>query len=315
MYWFLLISFILCFVCCSPIQTIDGLERNLSASYIPSDGSIGNAFGDGNYRDYNASISDSNETNVGFSECGDFHLEDNKAVRDWIDYFADTPKGRDFMKGALERSNRYISLMEGIISRNGLPSSLAYVPLIESGFRCDAVSKRKAVGCWQFLEGTAKDYKLLKTGILDERRDPELATKAAVKYLTDLCRTFGDWHLALAAYNLGPTRLGTVIVNNFNRDFWYLAKKGRLGDETRDYVPQIMAAIKIAKAPYKYGFDDLNLHDRLEYRLMKVPKRSDFENISNRHGFSYKVLRDLNPMFLYDEIPGTGRTSHIRVPL
>lgn len=295
---------------------MDGLERrNLSTSYIPSTRSLGNAPDDESYKDYNASISGSNETNAGFSECGDFHPVDNSAVKHWINYFSDNPKGRDFMKGALERSNRYISLMKDIIGRNGLPTSLAYVPLIESGFRCDAVSKSKAVGCWQFLEGTAKDYKLLKTGVVDARRDPELSTKAAAKYLADLCRTFHSWPMALAAYNLGPKRLSNVVVNNFNGDFWYLAKKERLVKETRNYVPQIMASIKIARAPYKYGFDDLNLHDRLEYRLMKVPYRYDFEQISNRYGFSYEILRDLNPMFLYDEIPGKGVTSHIRVPL
>lgn len=287
----------------------------MSTSYIPLAESNGDTLSDESYRDYNALLPDSDEESVDLSEYGEFHLEDNKAVQYWVDYFTENSNGRKKMKTWLERSNRYVAMMSGILKRNGLPQSLVYVAMIESGFRCDAVSSEKAVGCWQFMEGTAKDYGLRKTNYIEERRDPELATKAAVKYLKDLYKTFRSWPLALAAYNLGPKKLSDKIVNSFNGDFWFLAKKGRLGDETANYVPQIMAAIKIAQSPYEHGFDDLNLHARLEYRLMKVPKRSKLSEISERYGFSEKVLRGLNPMILKDEIPGTGRTSRIRVPL
>ena len=276
---------------------------------------FGDILGESSYRDYNGLISDSNEKRGRFFECGEFRVEDNEAVKRWVIHFTEDYEGRKFMKNSLERSNRYIALMSGILTKNGLSRSLAYVPLIESGFRFNAVSSARAVGYWQFKDGTAKDYGLRINNYIDERRDPELSTKAAIKYLKDLCRTFGSWPLALAAYNMGPKRLSDRIVYSFNRDFWYLAKGGKLIGETAQYVPKIMAAVKIAESPYEYGFDDLNYHTSLEYRLMRVSKRSRLSEISERHGFSYEELRKLNPMFLRDEVPGTGRTSRIRVPL
>lgn len=310
-----MISFILCFVSCSPIQTIEGLERHLSTSYIPLGEPDGDVFSDPAYKDYNGLISDSDKENADFSKCGEFRVEDNEFVRHWIVHFTEDYEGRKFMKGALERANRYIALMSRILKRNDLSGNLAYVPLIESGFRFDAVSSAQAVGYWQFRYETAKDYGLHINNYIDQRMDPELSTKAAAKYLKDLCRTFRSWPLALAAYNMGQKNLSDRIVNNLNSDFWFLVKKGRLKQETANYVPQIMAAIKIAESPYRYGFDDLRSHAPLEYRLMQVPQRSRLSHISERHGFSMEELRGLNPMFLRDEIPGTGRTSRIRVPL
>lgn len=294
---------------------MEGLDRHLSTSYIPLGEPDGDTLGDEAYRDYNGFISDSDKKNANFSKCGEFRVEDNQFVQEWIVHFTENHEGRKFMKNALERSNRYVPLMSRILERNGASGALAYVPLIESGFQYNAVSSAQAVGYWQFLEGTARDYGLYGNNYVDPRRDPELSTKAALKYLEDLCRTFRSWPLALTAYNMGHKKLSDKIANNFNSDFWFLVDKGKLGEEAGNYVPKIMAAIKIAEAPYKYGFDDLEYYDRLEYRLMRVSKRSRLSDISERHGFSYETLKGLNPMFLRDEIPGTGITSHIRVPL
>ena len=248
------------------------------------------------------------------SECGDFHLEDNKSVRSWIVRFTEDYDGRALMKRSLERSNRYVALMSSILRKNGMDPALAYVPLIESGFVSHAVSRRRATGFWQFMPNTAKEYGLHINKYVDERRDPELSTKAAVRYFSDLCRTFGSWPLALAGYNAGPKRINDIIAYSLDRNYWRLASKGRFPAETRDYVPKIIAAVKIAESPSHYGFDDLNLQPPMEYRLMKV-KRTYFSDVSEETGVPYKELKHFNPMFKTNYIPGTGASSRLRIPL
>ena len=316
----LLLFVSLFFVCCSPIQTIEGLghhSTSLRANYysLGGGGDRSSDYGEDRYEGYNASIANDRDdpSDIQANRCGEFYLVDNGAVQHFIDYF--TGEGNQIMKRLLERSNRYVAMMDGILHRYGHPKILAYVPLIESAFLPHAQSKKKARGFWQFVSGTAGDYKLRINDYVDERQDPELSTIAAAKHLTLLCRIFESWELALAGYNVGQKKLSDRIVHSATRNFWELAKKGRLNEETRRYVPQIMAALTIAQSPSEYGFYDLNVAPPLEFRLMKVEKRSYFSEISEKHGFSYEELLELNPMFKTDYIPGTGNSSYIRIPL
>ena len=248
-------------------------------------------------------------------------MSDHPLVEKWLNYFSNSPKGRKFMRGTLERSNRYVPMMQQILSESGgVPTTLAYVPFIESGFRSNALSHKGAKGYWQFMRKTANDFGLAINRYVDERQDPELSTRAAARYFKVLCQTLRtgtdeSWPLILAGYNAGAKRISDITVFSANRNFWQLADKNRLPKETKEYVPQIIAAVKIAQAPYDYGFDNLNFYPPMEFEVIKVPKRSYFSKIAKRYGWDYKELRALNPMFKTDFIPGHGNSALIRVPL
>src|SRR5918994_4983868 len=155
------------------------------------------------------------------------------------------------------RRARYLPMIQDVFRAEGLPLDLAYVPLIESAFKPTAVSRAKAKGIWQFMRGTALENGLTHDWYIDERAEPEKATRAAAKYLKTLNGMFkGDWHLALASYNGGPGRVQRAVKRAGAADFWKLSASSRyLPRETRDYVPLILAAIIIARNPAQYGLD------------------------------------------------------------
>lgn len=305
------------FVSCSPIQTVEGLGAYSTSSKFSSPFSEGDEHYPDYYRlrNYNNYISPGSKSTKASNEYyGEFRLVDHPLVQEQIVKFT-SGRGKAIMQAILERSNRYIPMMSRILREGGLPEVFAYIPIIESGFVSDARSKRKAMGYWQFMEDTAKDYNLTINNYVDERQDPELSTRAAVIYLKNLYHTFESWPLALAAYNAGPKRINDIITNNLNRNFWYLAEKGRLPDETILHIPRIIAAIKIAQNPHSYGFGNLKPYPPMEYELKKVPKRSYFSGIARKYSIPERVLRELNPMYKTDFIPGSGNTSRIRFPI
>src|SRR6202008_3405879 len=157
----------------------------------------------------------------------------------------------------MKRGGKYLPMIQGVFRAEGLPVELAYVPLVESAFKPNALSRAKAKGVWQFMAGTAAENGLRRDWYIDERSDPEKATVAAAKYLLTLAKIFGgDWHLALASYNGGPGRVQHAIKLGGVDEFWKLSAKPRLlPRETRKYVPMILAAIIIARNPAQYGFD------------------------------------------------------------
>ena len=300
---------------CSPIETVEGLGKYSTArSYpVPAQGRGGSLHDRSQHENYNAFISSSEGSDT-HNLCGEFHLADNESVRDWIKEFT-TGKSKERMQRFFERSNRYVAFMASILRQHGVPEILAYVPLIESGFIFNAESPKKARGYWQFTQETAaeKIYNLPMNKYMDARQDPELSTRAAAKHLNMLCRTFESWPLALAAYNAGQGTIGHFIVNNASRNFWHLAKRNDFPKETKHYVPQIMAVMKIAQAPYDY-YDNLKPYPPIEYRLIKVSKRSYFSDISEQYVLPFEELLALNPMFKTDFIPGTGNSAYIRIP-
>ena len=168
-----------------------------------------------------------------------------------------TGRLQGYLEDGLSRGAQFLPMIQDVFRAEGLPLDLAYVPLVESAFKPDALSRAKAKGMWQFMRGTALENGLKHDWYIDERADPEKATRAAAKYLKTLYDMFGDWHLALASYNGGPGRVQSAIKRSGGvKDFWRLsASKRYLPRETRDYVPLILAAMIIARNPAQYGMD------------------------------------------------------------
>jgi membrane-bound lytic murein transglycosylase D len=164
---------------------------------------------------------------------------------------------REYMQDALSRGSQYLPMIQSVFRAEGLPLDLAYIPIVESAFKPNALSRAKAKGVWQFMRGTALENGLRHDWYIDERSDPEKATVAAAKYLKTLHRMFdGDWHLALASYNGGPGRVQRALKRFKADDFWTLSSRPKsLPRETREYVPMILAAIVIASNPAQFGID------------------------------------------------------------
>ncbi len=184
----------------------------------------------------------------------DIPIPQNEKVLAYIELFQG--RLRSFIQDGLDRGGQYLPMIQNVFRAEGLPLDLAYVPLIESAFKTNALSVKSARGVWQFVHATALENGLRHDWYIDERSDPEKATKAAAKYLKTLSRIFdGDWHLALASYNGGPGRVQRAMKRTGRDDFWELSSNKRwLPRETREYVPMILAAMVIARNPAQYGF-------------------------------------------------------------
>ena len=176
----------------------------------------------------------------------------NESVARWIDYF--TKENRDWFQRALTRSEQYETDMKNILISSNVPEELFYLALIESAFVQHARSRAKAQGIWQFMPGTGKLYGLSVRKGNDERNEPYKATAAAAAYLKDLYNIYGSWYLAIASYNAGEGRIRNAILRHRERNFWELAAKNALPDETMNYVPKFIAAVIVAENYSKFGF-------------------------------------------------------------
>jgi membrane-bound lytic murein transglycosylase D len=185
--------------------------------------------------------------------------------------------------------------MRNHLKENGLPEDLVYMALIESGFNPYAYSRSKASGPWQFIYLTGKRYGLSSNWWIDERRDPEKSTIAAAKYLKDLYDMFECWYLAAAGYNAGERKIATAMKRYRTEDFWELTKYRYLKRETKDYVPQMIAAALIAKDPEKYGFIGIEYQEPLRYDKVKVPEVTDLRLIAQACEVTVGEIKDLNP--------------------
>jgi membrane-bound lytic murein transglycosylase D len=217
----------------------------------------------------------------------------NAKVEQFIQYFQTT--GRRPFSNWLARSERYIPVMRNLLRENGLPEDLVYLALIESGFNPYAYSRSKASGPWQFIYLTGIRYGLRSNWWIDERRDPEKSTVAAAKYLKDLYDMFDCWYLAAAGYNAGEKKIATAMKRYRTEDFWELTKYRYLKRETKDYVPQMIAAALIAKDPEKYGFVGIEYQEPLRYEKVKVPEVTDLRLIAQACEASMDEIKDLNP--------------------
>jgi len=203
---------------------------------------------------------------------------------------------RDFFDGALGRSGKYVPAMTDTLIREGLPGELAYLPLIESGYRPQAVSPAGAVGPWQFIPETGKRYGLRIDSLVDERRDPIKSTEAAALYLKELHEMFGDWELSLAAYNSGEWRVARILANTGAPDFWSMRNRGYLPSETSEYVPRFLAAVRIAKDPQEYGFEaPARSPAPFHFETVNVDRQLSLHTAAGLCGVQASELEELNP--------------------
>ena len=223
-------------------------------------------------------------------------------------------RGRKTFTTWLQRAGRYRTLIGDILQREGMPSDLFYLAVIESGLNPRAYSRSRAVGLWQFMAHTGRMMGLKRTHWVDERRDPVKATVAAARYLKDLFAEFGDWRLALAAYNAGPGRVRRAIARADTNDYWQLD----LPRETKNYVPLFMAAAVIAKDPQLFGFKPQAEEPPFAYEEVALPKDwqyVDLKAAAQLLDIERQVLHDLNPELRQDITPPGSRLSYVlRVP-
>ncbi len=222
---------------------------------------------------------------------------------------------RGFLTEGLTRGAAYLPMIQMVFREEGLPLDLAFVPLVESAFKPTAVSRANARGVWQFMRGTGTENGLQHDWYIDERADPEKATRAAAKYLKTLHKMFGDWHLALASYNGGPGRVQRAMKRSGIDDFWTLsASAGHLPRETRDYVPMILAATIIARNPAQYDFA---IPPALPFAtdLFTVSRPVDLRRVAEWAGVSADAVRALNPELRRWTTPVRAREYQLRVPI
>jgi membrane-bound lytic murein transglycosylase D len=240
----------------------------------------------------------------------------NARVLAYIDLFQG--RLRDWIQDGLRRGGQYLPMIQNVFRAEGLPLDLAYVPLIESAFKPNAVSRARAKGVWQFMQGTAAAHGLRQTWYVDERADPEKATFAAAKYLKSLYEIFdGDWHLALASYNGGPGRVQKALSRSRLADFWALADRPRLlPRETREYVPMILAAIVIARNPLQYGFEApaAPVADTVSYDKVTVNQAVDLRRVAEWTGASISEIQTLNPELRRWTTPINPAGYELKVP-
>ena len=184
---------------------------------------------------------------------GDVAFDTNEEIERWIDYYSTNPIGRSTLKIGIERSNAYLEMARAEFRGAGVPEDLVWLAFVESVWNPRAVSPAAAGGLWQFIPSTATEYGLRVENGNDERSDPFKQTRVAAAYLHDLYTIFGDWPLAMAAYNSGEPRVMGAIVRNGNANFWELSANGLLPKETCEYVPRILATIKLANSAEDYG--------------------------------------------------------------
>lgn len=243
----------------------------------------------------------------------DFPITVNKQVLYYLELFQG--KQRNYFSQWLARSSMYRPYIEAELKKAGLPLDLAFLAMIESGFNPSAYSPAKACGLWQFMEGTGHDFGLRIDPWVDERREPEKATKAAARYLSRLYSQFGDWYLAVAAYNAGEGKIDTAMKTYNAKDFWEVAVSEGIFMETKRYVPKLIAAIIIARNPQKYGFTNISYKEPREYETINIPGGVSLEAVAATADTSVKELRALNNELRKSQTPPKQKEYALRIPV
>src|SRR5215813_9695987 len=241
----------------------------------------------------------------------DLPLMLNDTVAGYINYFSS--RGRSTLESALARSGQYHDMISRILKEEGVPQDLIYLAQAESGFRPLALSHAGARGMWQFMSSRAKGYGLERTWWVDDRQDPEKATRAAARHLKDLYNQFGDWYLAMAAYNSGPGTVQQAVKRTGYADFWELYKRDVLPKETKNYVPIILAMTIMSKNPAQYGLADVVPDAPEKYDLVTVDYPVDLRLVAECVDTPVERLADLNPSLLRRTTPKDARFE-LRLP-
>lgn len=236
----------------------------------------------------------------------------NDAVEHYISYFTTTK--RDVFKRWLKRKRRYAPLVRQILREHGLPEDLVYLAMIESGFNVQAYSPAKAAGPWQFIPETGRRFGLEVNHWVDERRDIRKSTVAAAKYLQELFDQFGCWYLAAAGYNAGERKIDKLIKRYDTKDFWELRAYNTLPRETREYVPQLIAAAIIAKDPEKYGLGEIEKAPPFEFVRETVPGGVPLATVAEAAAVDLSIIRSFNPEIRRGITP-PGKDYRISLPV
>src|SRR5438876_4264740 len=226
----------------------------------------------------------------------DLRLMMTDQVAGYINYFS--TRGGPTLEHALTRAGQYQDMIQRVLKDEGVPQDLIYLAQAESGFHPLALSHSGARGIWQFMASRAKGYGLQRNWWVDDRQDPEKATRAAARHLKDLFNQFGDWYLAMAAYNSGPGTVQSAVKRTGYVDFWELYRRNVLPKETRNYVPIIVAVTIMAKNPEQYGLDDVVREKPVPYDTAKINYPVDLRLVAECVDALAADLQDLNPSLL-----------------
>src|SRR6202161_3242381 len=217
-------------------------------------------------------------------------------VAGYISYFSN--RGRGTFEHAFARSGRYHDMMVSILKQEGVPQDLIYLAQAESGFQPLAVSRVGARGIWQFMGSRARGYGLQHSMWVDDRQDPEKSTRAAAHHLKDLYAQFGDWYLAMAAYNSGPGTVQAAVRRTGYADFWELYRRNVLPKETRNYVPIILAMTIVSKNLSQYGFDDVSMDTPVDFDKVSISYPVDLRLVAECVDRTPEQLQQMNPSLL-----------------
>lgn len=240
----------------------------------------------------------------------DFAFTINPLIQQYINYYQG--RGRSTMEAGLRRSGRYMALARKIFREEGVPVDIAWLGQVESAWHPNALSHAAASGLWQFVPGTGRQYGLRQSAWIDERNSFEQATRASARYLKDLAKRYnGNWELAMGGYNTGAGNIDRGIARAGTADFWTIYPY--LYQETRNYVPNILATILIAKNPQKYGFSGIRPEAPLSYDVVQLPTTTSLQLIADATDSSVDFLRSINPELRRDVTPRDG-IYNVRVP-
>jgi membrane-bound lytic murein transglycosylase D len=243
-------------------------------------------------------------------------IQYNERVQHYIDLYAH--RRRNVFAGWYKRMGRYREYVEQRLAAHGLPKELVYLAMIESGFETGATSSAAAVGLWQFMAPTARAEGLEVSEFVDERRDPFRSTDAAVRHLSGLYHTFGSWYLAAAAYNSGSTRIARLMKDSYGRikgpdeTFWEI--QDAVPQETRGYVPGLIAATIIGEYPQLFGLDAVRQDAPVRFETVSVPGATDLRAVARAAGVAHDDVKALNPHLVRGMTP-PDRTTQVRVPV
>lgn len=229
-------------------------------------------------------------------------LELADPVQGFVHYFS-SENGRRTLLTGFKRAGRYRAMIERVFAEEGVPQELIYLAQAESAFLPRSVSNKQAVGMWQFIAETGTTYKLVRTTASDDRLDPEKSTRAAARYLRDLYQRYGDWYLAMAAYNCGAGGVDRAVERTGYADYWELLKRHALPKETSNYVPIIVAITIMAKNPQDYGLENIESDPPIEYDTIRVTAKTNLNLIADATLQPVSAIRDLNPAVLRSTAP------------
>jgi membrane-bound lytic murein transglycosylase D len=228
-------------------------------------------------------------------------LSTNDAVLGYINYFSN--RGHRTLVAGTERSGRYRPMIQRILAEEGIPQELIHLAQAESGFMPRAMSRKAAGGMWQFVKFRGNEYGLIQTPYTDDRMDPEKATRSAAKHLHDLYNEFGDWFLAIAAYNCGPGVVEKGVERTGYADFWELRARGVLPAETTNYVPIILAMTIMEKNAAEYGLDNIQMDPPIQYDTISVTAPTSLQLVADLTEVAPAELAELNPAVLHGIVP------------